>query len=157
MFRDITSEHEINEMKNDVFNAVAHDLRAPILGIQGYLMLLEEGNLPKEEQDKILKAISNSSQMLVGLVENILDISKLERGLLVLNKTSFDLCEMLQELITTLQPLAKQKNLYLQTDYPTTAPVYADKNLIELFKELGGFDELQPEDEEFIQMRIMEE
>lgn len=131
LFRDITSEHEINEMKNDVFNAVAHDLRAPILGIQGYLMLLEEGNLPKEEQDKILKAISNSSQMLVGLVENILDISKLERGLLVLNKTTFDLGEMFKELLSTLQPLAQQKNLYLEADCQTPAPIYADKNLTE--------------------------
>lgn len=131
LFRDITSEHEINEMKNDVFNAVAHDLRAPILGIQGYLMLLEEGNFTKEEQDKILKAISNSSQMLVGLVENILDISKLERGLLVLNKTNFDLSEMFDGLISTLQPLARQKNLYLKADCPAPAPLNADKNLIE--------------------------
>ena len=131
LFRDITSEHEINEMKNDVFNAIAHDLRAPILGIQGYLMVLEEGNLPKEEQNRILKAISNSSQMLVGLVENILDISKLERGLLVLNKTTFDLNKMLQGIIATLEPLAKQKDLYLQTDCQTSATIYADKNLIE--------------------------
>lgn len=131
LFRDITSEHEISEMKNDVFNAVAHDLRAPILGIQGYLMMLQEANLSKEEQGNMLKAISNSSQMLVGLVENILDISKLERGMLVLNKTTFDLGTMLNELISTLKPLAEQKNIYLQAACPNPAPLNADKNLIE--------------------------
>lgn len=131
LFRDITSEHEISEMKNDVFNAVAHDLRAPILGIQGYIMLLEEGNLTVEEQNQMLKAISNSSKMLVSLVENILDISKLERGLLILNKTDFDLAKTVEDIIHTLTPLAKQKNLELEVNKNDALPIHADKNLIE--------------------------
>ena len=131
LFRDITSEHEISEMKNDVFNAVAHDLRAPILGIQGYVMLLEEGDLTKEEQNQMLKAISNSSKMLVSLVENILDISKLERGLLVLNKTTFDLANTVRDISYALTPLAKQKNLELKVNCPDNLPTCADKNLIE--------------------------
>ncbi len=131
LFRDITSEHEIREMKNDVFNAVAHDLRAPILGIQGYIMLLEEGNLPPEQQNKMLKAISNSSKMLVNLVENILDISKIERGLLVLNKTTFDLGKTLNKIITSLMPLAEQKKLTIKTEFTEPLPIYADRNLIE--------------------------
>lgn len=131
LFRDITSEHEISEMKNDVFNAVAHDLRAPILGIQGYIMLLEEQNLTKEEQNQMLKAISNSSKMLVSLVENILDISKLERGLLVLNKTKFDLEKSAQDIIYALTPLAKQKNLNLELISDKDLIISADKNLIE--------------------------
>ncbi len=131
LFRDITSEHEISEMKNDVFNAVAHDLRAPILGIQGYIMLLEEGNLSKEEQNQMLKAISNSSKMLVNLVENILDISKLERGLLVLNKTTFNLAKMVNDIVYTLTPLAKQKDLELKTNSEDKFTIDADKNLLE--------------------------
>lgn len=137
LFRDITSEHEISEMKNDVFNAVAHDLRAPILGIQGYVMMLEEENLSKEEQSQMLKAISNSSKMLVSLVENILDISKLERGLLVLNKTTFDLHKTLKDLSSSLLPLAEQKGLELKIDAPEYLPIHADKNLIDrLFSNL---------------------
>ena len=131
LFRDITSEHEISEMKNDVFNAVAHDLRAPILGIQGYIMLLEEENLSKEEQNQMLKAISNSSKMLVSLVENILDISKLERGLLILNKTNFDLAKTVKDIAYTLTPLASQKNLEIKINLEDNLPLYADKNLIE--------------------------
>ena len=131
LFRDITSEHEISEMKNDVFNAIAHDLRAPILGIQGYVMLLEEENLSKEEQNQMLKAISNSSKMLVSLVENILDISKLERGLLILNKTTFDLTKTVNDIGYALTPLATQKNLELKINSGADLPIYADKNLIE--------------------------
>lgn len=131
LFRDITSEHEISEMKNDVFNAVAHDLRAPILGIQGYVMLLEEGGLNQEEQNQMLKAISNSSKMLVSLVENILDISKLERGLLVLNKTDFDLSSTIHDIAYALTPLAKQKNLEIKVNCADNFHISADKNLIE--------------------------
>ena len=131
LFRDITSEHEISEMKNDVFNAVAHDLRAPILGIQGYIMLLEEGNLSKEEHDQMLQAISNSSKMLVSLVENILDISKLERGLLVLNKSDFNLAKTINDIAYALTPLATQKNLEIKVNANKRLPFSADKNLIE--------------------------
>lgn len=131
LFRDITSEHEISEMKNDVFNAVAHDLRAPILGIQGYIMLLQEENLSQEEQKQMLKAISNSSKMLVSLVENILDISKLERGLLVLNKTAFNLSQTIKDIAYALTPLAKQKNLKLEINCDDNLNICADKNLIE--------------------------
>ncbi|MDR1683897.1 MAG: HAMP domain-containing protein, partial [Elusimicrobiota bacterium] len=42
ILRDITTEHEINEMKNNIFNSVAHDLRAPLLGLQAYIMILAE-------------------------------------------------------------------------------------------------------------------
>ena len=118
-------------MKNDVFNAVAHDLRAPILGIQGYIMLLEEGNLSKEEHDQMLRAISNSSKMLVGLVENILDISKLERGLLVLNKSDFNLSKTINDIAYALTPLAAQKNLEIKVNANKRLPISADKNLIE--------------------------
>jgi len=50
---------------------------------------------------------------------------------LLLNKTDFDLNEMFNNLISTLQPLAQQKNLYLKTDCPAPATLNADKNLIE--------------------------
>ena len=94
-------------------------------------MLLDEGNLPPEQQNKMLKAISNSSKMLINLVENILDISKIERGLLVLKKTTFDLSKTLNKVITSLMPLAEQKNLKIQTAFSESLPICADQNLIE--------------------------
>ncbi len=131
VFRDITTEHEINEMKNDIFNSVAHDLRAPLLGLQAYLMILREGDLSKEEQQKILATMDNSSKTLTSLIENILDVSKLERGIMVLNKTSFDLSEAAQKVIQTLSPLAQEKKITLTSSVAEGSFVFADRNLID--------------------------
>lgn len=131
VFRDITTEHEINEMKNEIFNSVAHDLRAPLLGLQAYLMILREGNLNKEEQNKTISAMEDSSKTLTSLIENILDISKLERGVMLLNKTQFDLSATVQSVIQTLGPIAMEKGLKIANYIPEKTIIYADKNLIE--------------------------
>lgn len=131
IFRDITSEHEVSEMKNDIFNSVAHDLRAPLLGLQAYIMIMQEGTLSREEQNRILESMDNSAHTLTSLVENILDVSKLERGLLIINKTDFDLMQAVQKAIDTLLPLAQSKNIYLRNEIKPGVIIRADKNLIE--------------------------
>ena len=131
IFRDITAEHEIRSMKNDIFNAVAHDLRAPIMGLQAYIMILKEGGLDEAKRAKMLEAMESSSDMLGSLVENILDVSRLERGLLTLNKTRFDVSASLAGVITSVKPLAEQKNLYVKSALPPSLEIFGDKGLIE--------------------------
>lgn len=131
IFRDITAEHEIRSMKNDIFNAVAHDLRAPIMGLQAYIMILREGDLDEAKRAKMLEAMESSSNMLGALVENILDVSRLERGLLTLNKSRFDVSSSLAGVIAAIKPLAEQKGLYVKSSLPQSLEIYADQGLIE--------------------------
>lgn len=131
IFRDITAEHEIRSMKNDIFNAVAHDLRAPIMGLQAYIMILKEGDLDEAKRTKMLEAMESSSNMLGALVENILNVSRLERGLLTLNKIRFDVSASLSDVIASIKPLAEQKGLYVKSFLPQPLEIYADKGLIE--------------------------
>lgn len=151
IFRDITAEHEIRSMKNDIFNAVAHDLRAPIMGLQAYIMILKEGNLDEEKRRKMLEAMDNSSNMLGSLVENILDISRFEKGLLTLNKEDFSVADSLNSVITSLKPLADSKGLYIHSSVPADLKINGDKGLLERvfsnlisnsvkFTERGGID-----------------
>ena len=131
IFRDITSEHEINEMKNDIFNSVAHDLRAPLLGLQAYIMLMQEQSLPPTKQKEMLSSMEQSSKTLTSLIENILDASKLERGLLQPQKVSFDISASAQKVMDTLAPLAKKRGVKLINQIPPGTMAVADKNLIE--------------------------
>jgi signal transduction histidine kinase len=131
IFRDITSEYEINEMKNDIFNSVAHDLRAPLLGLQAYIMILAQGGLKAEKQKEILKSMEQTSGTLTALIENILDASKLERGLVRPHKEMFELKPVASKVITGLTPLAQEKGLYLKNEIPSFLKVNADKGLIE--------------------------
>lgn len=131
IFRDITAEHEIRAMKDDIFNAVAHDLRAPIMGLQAYLMILKEGSLNEAQKEQMLNAMENSSKMLSVLVENILDVSRFERGILTLHKEDFDASASLNSVISALKPLADNKNLYIKSYLPQSLKVFADKGLFE--------------------------
>lgn len=131
IFRDITAEHEIRSMKNDIFNAVAHDLRAPLMGLQAYIMVLKEADLDSKKRAKILSSMEKSSYMLSTLVENILDVSRLERGLLTLNKENFDITSVVNGVISALKPLAEEKGLYLKNNLPEHLEVFADKGLTE--------------------------
>lgn len=129
LFRDITYEHQINQMKENVFNAIAHDLRAPLLGLQGYLMLLENTALTAEQKE-MLDNMEKSSQTLTSLIENILDISKIEKGLLKLNKTTFVLKDIVQEVINELGAVAENKNIKLENLISKKVKVNADLQLI---------------------------
>ena len=151
IFRDITAEHEIRSMKNDIFNAVAHDLRAPIMGLQAYIMILKEGNLDEDKKRKMLDAMDSSSSMLSSLVENILDISRFERGLLTLNKEDFNIAESLNSVITSLKSMADSKGVYIKSAVPSDLMINGDKGLLERvfsnlisnslkFTERGGID-----------------
>ncbi len=131
VFRDITTEREVSEMKNDIFNSVAHDLRAPLLGLQAYLMVLKEGVLNEAEQARALTAMENSSKTLAGLVENILDISKLERGLLMVNRAPFNIAQSVERVFSSIMPLAEAKNTRLVNHIPQSLTVNADGALLE--------------------------
>ncbi len=132
VLRDITEEYKTNEMKNNIFNAVAHDLRAPLLGLQAYLMVLEDGKISgeKEQFAKTLQAMNTSVTTLTGLVENILDISKLERGVLQLNRKDFDLSSVCARVLQTLLPLAQRKNIYAKNNIPQDVIIFGDEFLI---------------------------
>jgi signal transduction histidine kinase len=131
IFRDITSEYEINEMKNDIFNSVAHDLRAPLLGLQAYIMILKESTLPKEKKKEILRSMELSSKTLTSLVENILDTSKLERGLMPPKSEEFDISLSAQKVIDAIKPVAATAHNKIKNKIKKGVLVKGDKNLIE--------------------------
>lgn len=130
ILRDITTEHEISEMKTDIFNSVAHDLRAPLLGLQAHIMIMQDSELERGKQKKMLNAMEQSSLTLTSLIENILDASKLERGLLLPAKTDFDISASAQKVLDVLMPLAKKRGNTMDNEIKPDTIILADKNLI---------------------------
>lgn len=80
VLRDITLERKIQKMKEEFFHSVAHDLRAPLLTMQGYIKLLEKEFEPGAKQAGYVRNVKDSSDRLFKLLENILDISRMEAG-----------------------------------------------------------------------------
>ena len=112
---DISKEHELEEMKLDFVSMAAHELRTPLTSIRGYLSVLEEelkGKVDAEKLSFIQKAFISSSQ-LASLVENLLSVSRIERGRMKIERTMVDWEELVGEVIDNFHDQAHQKEVKL--------------------------------------------
>lgn len=112
-YQALRLQAQVSELKEQVFRAIAHDLRAPLMGLQGYIYILQNGNVSEDEKQNYLKLMSEAAQNLSTLLEDVLDVSRLEAGMAQVHKQSVDLRALVDEVLGTLMPTAQQKNLQL--------------------------------------------
>ncbi|MFA7656491.1 ATP-binding protein [Acidithiobacillus thiooxidans] len=108
-------------IKSQFLAKMSHELRTPLNGVMGMSELLRETPL-SAEQTEITGLIQNSSRTLLELIENILDISKIEAGKLQLQPIDFSLSALLDQSCSALLVLAQKKGLYLVWDSPDSTP-----------------------------------
>lgn len=128
--RDVTKEKELEAMKLDFVTMTAHELRTPLTAIKGYLSILREPKKLKEgEQEEYLDKLSKSTERLGALVENVLNIAKIEQGGLALNLGPIKLPGLVQEMISEVDYKAREKQIEIIFDKPTDLlpEVKADK------------------------------
>ena len=124
---DVSKEKELEEMKIDFVSMAAHELRTPLTAVRGYLsVLLEETGkkIPAEEKSFIDKAFIASSQ-LASLVENLLSVSRIERGAMKLQIEPADWVKTVKDAVNNFQPLAKEKKIKLVCSVPEKLPKVA--------------------------------
>jgi signal transduction histidine kinase len=128
---DLTKQEEFEKMKLDFVSMAAHELRTPLTSIRGYLSILQEETVEKltAEQTTFLQRIMVSADQLQTLVENLLNISQIEKGKLELKLAPVDLEKTVLSIIDNLTPEAKQRNIELSYDKPdhTIPSVNADE------------------------------
>ena len=108
--QDIQMAQKTSEIKQRFFATLCHEIRNPINGITGIIKLLEKSSLDETQRDYI-NTLKVSSDMLLNLVTDILDYSKIESGKMKINTTEFDLDETIKNLhIFFLNP-ASEKNI----------------------------------------------
>lgn len=99
-----------NRAKSDFLSQMSHDIRTPMNAIIGMTNIASmHPDEPKKIQD-CLKKISSSSQHLLGLINDVLDMSKIESGNIALNLDNISLPAVLEDVITIMQPVIKNKN-----------------------------------------------
>ncbi len=128
-YQALRLQAQVSELKEQVFRAVAHDLRAPLMGLQGYIYILQHGNVSAEEKQNYLKLMSEAAQNLSALLEDVLDVSRLEAGMAHVHKESVDVHALVDEVLGTLRPTAQQKNLQLTAEL-TVERLPADPKLL---------------------------
>ena len=101
-----------NRAKSEFLANMSHELRSPLNAILGFAHILKENN-PRPEQKENLEIIYRSGEHLLALINDVLDISKIEAGRAVLNEEAFDLYNLLDELQQMFQETVREKGLAL--------------------------------------------
>ena len=112
---------EASRAKSNFLAAVSHEIRTPLNGIMGFLSILEQGQLPEEEQQYI-KAMGVSSQKLFHMVNDILDFAQIESGKQALDIQNADLREVINHLVLNVDIQAREKSLELEHHIDPESP-----------------------------------
>lgn len=112
-------------VKSDFLANMSHEIRTPIHAIKNYIdIILDEWEeSPDEEKRKFLTRVLEASGRLDLLINNLLDLSKLERGGMILNITQEKLSDIVQSVIGEIQPELDNKSIKVECCYPENEPV----------------------------------
>ena len=112
--RDVTAERLMDQMKEEFFHTAAHDLRAPIYAIQGYLRLLEKSIEPDGRTRGYFGAINQSCDKLIRFIQDTLDTYRLEAGQLRLSPVPIDAAPFMRRVCDQFAPVAAEKGVAIE-------------------------------------------
>ena len=132
---------EVDDIKSDFFAHMSHELRTPLASIkEGTTMLLEGlGGEISEKQQRILKIIFQESNRLIDQVNLLLDLSKMEAGMLKYQFTPTDLSALAKKSLEVLTPLAEAKSISIDYKFGALQPVQVDQErMLQVFRNIIG-------------------
>lgn len=129
VFRDITREVESDRLKTEFIGTVSHELRTPMTSIKGFTQLLVMGSLGpiNETQKEFLNIIQANAERMISIINDLLDLTKIETGSVELNLRRLHLAEALSNVVTELQSSISAREHELTISIPPGLPlVHAD-------------------------------
>jgi PAS domain S-box-containing protein len=135
MVRDITKDYELDRMKTDFVSTVSHELRTPMTSIKGYVDLILEGDTGEinDLQRQFLSTVQRNTDRLVDLINDMLDISRIESGHIEFNIRPLVLAELIEQAMDTVRPQCDAGGLTMTAEIspPEGAPpVLADADRV---------------------------
>ena len=113
-----------NRSKSEFLANMSHELRTPLNAILGFSQIMNRDKSLSLENQKNLAIINRAGEHLLGLIDDILEVSKIEAGRVTFNESSFDLLQLLDNLYKMLQLKADSKRLQLLFEYSSNIPQY---------------------------------
>ncbi|MGB3202698.1 MAG: PAS domain-containing protein [Nodosilinea sp.] len=122
-----TQAEAANRIKDEFLAVVSHELRSPLNPILGWSQLLLQGQLSEQKTQRALEVIERNAQMQAQLINDLLDVSRILRGKLSLNKKAVNLARVIQSALETVQLAAEAKSIQIHTELePNLKPVWGD-------------------------------
>lgn len=113
--QDVSDRKQIERMKNEFISVVSHELRTPLTSIHGSLGMLASGLLKPDSQQsqRLLQIATDSTERLVRLINDILDIERIESGRVKMSKQTCNAADLITEAVNVIQPLAEKAGIVL--------------------------------------------
>ena len=129
LHQDVTVEHQIAETRQEFVGMLSHDMRNPLSAIIATLELSLDGSLGdlNENQRQFLGSANNDSRRMLEMLNDLLDGYKYEAVELKLEKTQFDVTQLISKLVSDFSALAKERQLELFQETPLSLTVTADE------------------------------
>jgi two-component system phosphate regulon sensor histidine kinase PhoR len=127
VLHDVTEERQMDRLRDEFVATVSHDLRTPLTSIKGFVALLLGGKAGKleDKQREFLKHVEESAVHLHSLINDLLDLSRIRAGKLLMQVENMDIRRVVEESVRMNHHAAENKNLKLTTDL-TDEPCMAD-------------------------------
>jgi len=139
VIRDITERkqaeeerRELDRMKSEFLSSVSHELRNPLHSARGFVKLMLEDNVPDPgTQKEFLAIVDKETLRLTSLIDDLLDMSRLEAGQFQIQKQRLPIRDVIHEVIMSFAGIAREKNIIINEDMPAALPdIEADGNRI---------------------------
>lgn len=130
--RDIGDHKALQRRNAEFVSAVSHEMKTPLAGIKAYVELLVDGDAEDEQtREEFLNVINSQADRLQRLVNNMLNLARIEAGVVQVNKDNRSLNELLEEALHVVQPAAEAKNIELLSELSSMyLGVLADRDML---------------------------
>ena len=127
VLRDMTHHKQIEALREGFLRTVSHELRTPLTSVIGFIELVKSGINISDEQREFLNTALNEASNLKKLIDDLLDLSQIKAGKMKMQLEEVNVKELIDNVVTTLKPLAKGKKLKLTSSFKNTkTTVFAD-------------------------------
>jgi signal transduction histidine kinase len=121
----------VNRMKDEFLATLSHELRTPLNAMLGWAQLLEIGQLEPDRLQRAVKVIKNNAFAQKQLIEDILDVSRIVNGKMVLKLSSIDIQTIIAGALDTLRPAAEAKRIAITTDVAAVPETCGDRDRLQ--------------------------
>jgi PAS domain S-box-containing protein len=137
---DVSERKAVERLKNEFVSTVSHELRTPLTSIRGALGLLASGRLGMlpEKGQRMLEIAANNTDRLVRLINDILDIERIESGKVMLAKKNCNAADLVRQAVDTIRQIAERERIHIVTELAEERLVGDPDRIIQTLTNLLG-------------------
>jgi len=121
LLNEIEISKKNSEFKQKLYSALSHEIRTPLSGIQGIISLLLKSQIDAKQRDYV-DTLQTSVNMMMGIINDFLDLSKIESGKMPVKLMTFNIESLMEQVVNVFAPLAEDKNIRLDLSIPKDFP-----------------------------------